>query len=538
MKDNDSMNVGHEDNGVDKPSYQSIKENHVLSISSIEENSSVDISPKLNSEIDSQSFIEQFSEYHIPNLTSSYTSENQNKVEIPLNSILKKTKQKSTDNDQPFVSNLTKKVHPLLRQSRQSQKDSKNGNILQWLRNVKDDDLDLDESFTTNPMRKKRQIQFDLKDEKINLKVHQSPYLKSLKLSLQDQKSIKLKKLKHVQHQKKFPNETEKVILDNHRISKHTKNIDLNELDLFINQQLHKLPDTMDDSKLQLDQRELDLIESYMKAGEVKQPIDISHYQDDISIPEKNLLKFFEMAETTIPLTDTIPKFEKEKVWKNQLKLTKKSLDDRLWTQKVNMQKYLQELGDTTPLDQLIKELRDSKRLNEIRQHQNELQNVQRKLHDRFRSIKHMTHKMETINDLTQRKIRKQKFFEQQLTKGLMDEYIKKQRKTLLEERRELKKIQNDMELKRKLEREKQEIRINQQIQLLKEQIAETEREELYLQMAQTDELRKIVQETKLNQSRHIEKLKKSIPGTWNDHYRPEQSKSLKYEFKAQKRVH
>jgi hypothetical protein len=55
------------------------------------------------------------------------------------------------------------------------------------------------------------------------------------------------------------------------------------------------------------------------------------------SMTERNLNSFMQQVTDAVPLTKPFPATERERAWKAQLKLSRKALDDRIWTQRVVM---------------------------------------------------------------------------------------------------------------------------------------------------------------------------------------------------------
>lgn len=90
-------------------------------------------------------------------------------------------------------------------------------------------------------------------------------------------------------------------------------------------------PDIYDYSMVQAQEIEgLDEIEEYL--SEI-----VENRGEFTNATERNLESFIDQVTRSLPLIDGFSEHEMQQAWKMQIQLTKKALDDRLWTQKVLM---------------------------------------------------------------------------------------------------------------------------------------------------------------------------------------------------------
>ncbi len=108
-------------------------------------------------------------------------------------------------------------------------------------------------------------------------------------------------------------------------------------------------------------------------------------------------------------------------------------------------------------------------------------------MRERYRKVAHLTKQFETIRQETEREVARQVLLEDQLKKGLVDKFMKEQRRVIIEERKE----ESAAWRKARMERDKQEkikqAQLLEQISMLKEQIQEAEEEERLIRQGEQE---------------------------------------------------
>ncbi|KAJ3351853.1 hypothetical protein HDU91_006081 [Kappamyces sp. JEL0680] len=221
---------------------------------------------------------------------------------------------------------------------------------------------------------------------------------------------------------------------------------------------------------------------------------------------EKNLNAFMNQVSRTIPLTRPFPVTERERAWKAQLKLSRKALDDRIWSQKY------QQKHETRRLQQATNALQD-----------------------RYRKIRQLTKEHEALQAEAKRQLQKQNLIEQDLSRGLVDEYMKEQRKLIIAER----KADRDLQLARdKTQRDKEaalQAQLLEQIAMVKEEIETAEREERLIRQGEQEVMRSLVRDAKKTQRQHIAQIKEALATDWRlDEYRQQTAAGLQVRFSVQ----
>jgi hypothetical protein len=110
-----------------------------------------------------------------------------------------------------------------------------------------------------------------------------------------------------------------------------------------------------------------------------------------------------------------------------------------------------------------------------------------RTLQDRYRKVKQLSHGFEQIQKETKRQIEKQRLIEQDLTKGLVKEYMKSQRQTVIEARRLDREMRTKKSAQLKEREEALQHQLKSQIEIIKEELAEAETQELALRQGEQE---------------------------------------------------
>ncbi|KAH6564710.1 hypothetical protein BASA62_007758 [Batrachochytrium salamandrivorans] len=252
---------------------------------------------------------------------------------------------------------------------------------------------------------------------------------------------------------------------------------------------------------------------------------------DSLSQAEHNILNFESRVRRMIPLVHTrLPSEpQRERLWNSQLKTWVHALDDQIWTQKVEQKKKHTELGNKSLVYFAQTEAAKAHNLS-MRKAQNFAKNKAKvDLDEQVRRVKRMERLYRTAEEEANRIADQRKFKEENMVKGLMDEYIKSQRTAILEERRFAKDIQNSREAERKLKE------ISQHnlypffiyISLLSEQLADAKRDEAMVKMAQQEEIRALVREQKEHSKNRIRQVKQKLNQDWSDVHFEENAASL-----------
>jgi hypothetical protein len=137
--------------------------------------------------------------------------------------------------------------------------------------------------------------------------------------------------------------------------------------------------------------------------------------QPSRSLPERNLENYMEQIKKMIPM-DEIPIHESKKAWKGQIQTTKRALDERLWNQRVQTQKALRQIDNMNPLDFVIGDIRDSKRVKARKEELIALQVSKRNIHDQYRRIKQMQARQEKSQDMVKRQQKREKLKQEQVS--------------------------------------------------------------------------------------------------------------------------
>ncbi|KAJ3300880.1 hypothetical protein HDV03_001886 [Kappamyces sp. JEL0829] len=250
---------------------------------------------------------------------------------------------------------------------------------------------------------------------------------------------------------------------------------------------------------------------------------------------EKNLNAFMNQVSRTIPLTRPFPVTERERAWKAQLKLSRKALDDRIWSQKVSMQRALERIQNQAPMDSFVKEMATNHRVYQQKHETRRLQQATNALQDRYRKIRQLTKEHEALQAEAKRQLQKQNLIEQDLSRGLVDEYMKEQRKLIIAER----KADRDLQLARdKTQRDKEaalQAQLLEQIAMVKEEIETAEREERLIRQGEQEVMRSLVRDAKKTQRQHIAQIKEALATDWRlDEYRQQTAAGLQVRFSVQ----
>lgn len=192
---------------------------------------------------------------------------------------------------------------------------------------------------------------------------------------------------------------------------------------------------------------------------------------------EINFAKHIDTIENELPLLYPLPKQTISKSWKSQIELQKKALDSRLWSVKsktARLEKHAKPQYFQSDLDK-------EDRIQKNRIEKQAIQKAKLRIRDRYRSTKLLEHQQRDADQLAQQRILKGQYEEAALTRGLMEDYLKQQRKALIEERREqtvAHKLKEQQRLKREADLEYQ---LQDRIQMVKEEIKDLENHELLI---------------------------------------------------------
>eukprot|EP00842_Homolaphlyctis_polyrhiza_P002004 jgi/Hompol1/2804/HPOL_003028-RA len=126
------------------------------------------------------------------------------------------------------------------------------------------------------------------------------------------------------------------------------------------------------------------------------------------------------------------------------------ALDDRLWTQKVVMQKELSNIQDDTPLEYVRKEAMRTHLVNLRKSQSLERHRAKTNLNNEIRRVKRMENRQRQIESDVHRVAEQRRVKEEMMVKGLLDQYVRVQRAAILEERRFERDIRNAEDQKRK----------------------------------------------------------------------------------------
>lgn len=113
-------------------------------------------------------------------------------------------------------------------------------------------------------------------------------------------------------------------------------------------------------SMIQPDERDFDDVEAYLST--IVDSTNIPKIQDFETRAEENFENFISQTTDIIPLLKGFPKKQRDLAWRAQLKLSKKTLDDRIWNQKVFLQKSKRALKGSVPMDELVEEIKAATR--------------------------------------------------------------------------------------------------------------------------------------------------------------------------------
>ncbi|KAJ3259816.1 hypothetical protein HK103_001707 [Boothiomyces macroporosus] len=196
------------------------------------------------------------------------------------------------------------------------------------------------------------------------------------------------------------------------------------------------------------------------------------------NLPEKNLEEFFQQIKSHIPILRRVTDRDYEMATKAQISLTRKALDNRLWQHKVDLQKELESIKDTAPLDFLLKQIDQEYKAKQKRQEILSLKNAKSALDNQYRRVKRLQYRQKSIVDSNKRLQRAQELKEEQLTNGLVNRYMEQQRKTIIEYRKEENELKRQLMERRQQETDKKTFILEQQIEMVKEEIEKLRHEE------------------------------------------------------------
>ena len=108
-------------------------------------------------------------------------------------------------------------------------------------------------------------------------------------------------------------------------------------------------------------------------------------------------------------------------------------------------------------------------------------------LKERYRKIKQLSKQYQIIQDEAKRQLEKQKLIEGDLTNGLVDTYMKEQRRTIIEERKAERELQIERENNIQDREEALQQQLLDQIDMLKEEIREAEKEETLIRKGEAE---------------------------------------------------
>ncbi|KAJ3285451.1 hypothetical protein HK104_009477 [Borealophlyctis nickersoniae] len=188
--------------------------------------------------------------------------------------------------------------------------------------------------------------------------------------------------------------------------------------------------------------------------GSVDEEEDEEHPQ---SIPEQNLAEYNNMIRQELP-TVRIPKRTKERVWNDQIKTWEKALDDRVWTRTVNRHKHATGAGDPKPLQHLLREIEQSVTMKQRQQAAAAQKAAKAELAERHRRVVRLEQQRKAAEDEVRRIVARRRFKDEQIVKDIFDDYVKSQRKAIIEERRREK---NEKNAKAAALRQKEEAKEN-----------------------------------------------------------------------------
>ncbi|KAJ3276580.1 hypothetical protein HDV01_004113 [Terramyces sp. JEL0728] len=196
------------------------------------------------------------------------------------------------------------------------------------------------------------------------------------------------------------------------------------------------------------------------------------------NLPEKNLDAFFDHIKAHVPILRNATERDYEMAMKSQISLTKKALDNRLWQQKVDLQKEFESIKDTAPLDTLLKQIEHENRAKVKREEILSLKNANSALQSQYRRVKRLQYRQKTVIDENKRRQRNQALKEEQFTNGLVNQYMESQRRSLVEYRKEESELKKQLLQKRQQESDKKTFVLEQQIEMIKEEIQRLQLEE------------------------------------------------------------
>jgi hypothetical protein len=249
--------------------------------------------------------------------------------------------------------------------------------VKEWLTTVRDD-IEQFEKKQTQSKPARKQLRFE--SPKIHVQKLESPYLHSLRLrrsSIARKKPLKNK-----------PSSTLENILRLHQKIHEDPGVWKNQAQ------------SSEKNETGIDNSDFDDIEDLLSAIEPNTNVELS-------LPERNLDKYMNQIKKTIPIPE-IPHHETEKAWKSQLMTTKRALEARLWTQKVQTQRAMKNLNNMDPLVHVVSDIRKSRNIQEKKQEHFELQNAKRNIQEQYRRLKLMEHQSEKSQELVKRQQKKE----------------------------------------------------------------------------------------------------------------------------------
>ncbi|KAI8924490.1 hypothetical protein BC831DRAFT_465593 [Entophlyctis helioformis] len=262
-------------------------------------------------------------------------------------------------------------------------------------------------------------------------------------------------------------------------------------------------------------------------AFEARADARLAAKNEPLSQAERNLHAFEDRVRQTVPLLEAFPRIaDSERTWRSQLSTWTRALDDRVWTQKVVMQKELDGIQDEAPLDYLRKDALRTQLLNLRSSHAQATHKAKANVNEQVRRIKRIEHRQRVIEQDVKSVLERRRLKEEQLVSGLMDDYMKAQRQAVLEERRLERDMRKKEDEKRKIQETSRRTFLEDQIRMLNDQLAQVKKEERIVQQAQSQEVRQLVREQKEYAKTRISTVKSKLSQDWDDMHMPAESVS------------
>ncbi|KAI8911040.1 hypothetical protein EDD86DRAFT_269743, partial [Gorgonomyces haynaldii] len=349
----------------------------------------------------------------------------------------------------------------------------------------------------------------------LDIRHDDNPYMKALKLK--QKRVLEERNMKVIKTSDRSTKQLQKVIQQHKQTLENIKNFQMDRREL---QALKARQESEEQESVQRSEEQESIQE---------QSVEQMQYWMGDSVPERNLQKFIQRVRQRVPLKAFPTPDEQERIWKSQLDIKRRALDDRIWTQKVIVQQQIQKFNDETPLVAFADDEKNT-RMAEWRRKQIQQQRKARlQLEDEYKRIKRMSKRQQDAQERVERQERKRVLQEQAMSTGIFKNYLKQQRQALIEERRMEKEARQQYEASVKTQKEAAQHYLNTQIQMLQEELKNATLEEKLLLQAQKQEIIRLVREQKDFNSKRIKSIHKKLESDyWEDAWRQDIIDSLK----------